>query len=100
MRALVVLEHDGTTIRAGSYSSAAFAAAAAESADGVELLLLGHKVQALAAAAARFAPVLVADHELLATPIADRYANVIADVVKARRVDLVTAASTTFSRDI
>ena len=55
MRALVILEHDGHAVRAGSYSAAAFAAAVvAPSGGGVEFLLLGHAVGPLAEAAAHF----------------------------------------------
>jgi electron transfer flavoprotein alpha subunit len=100
MRALVILEHDGQSIRAGSYSAAAFAQTAVQATGGVELLLLGHAVDKLSQAAARYAPVLVADHERLAIPLADCYAAAIADVVRSRGTGLVVAASTTFARDI
>jgi electron transfer flavoprotein alpha subunit len=100
MRALVVLEHDGNIIRAGSYSAATFAQAVVQAGGSVELLLLGHDVESVAEPASRVAPVCVADHELLAVPVADRYANVIADVVRSKNIDLLTAASTTFARDI
>ena len=101
MRALVVVEHDRKTIRSGSYSAASFAAAAVAPAKGsIEFLLLGHEVGSLAKMGSRVAPVLVANHPLLSMPIADRYAAIIADVVKSREIDLVAAASTTFARDI
>jgi electron transfer flavoprotein alpha subunit len=100
MRALVILEHDGNTIRAGSYSAAAFASSVVQSPDAVELLLIGCGMDKLGKAAAHFAPVLVVDHELLDTPVADSYAAVIADVVRSHEIGLVTAASTTFARDI
>src|SRR5262249_33740741 len=100
MRALVILEHDGKAVRQGSYSAAAFAQAAVRSADGVELLLIGHNVGDAVRVASRIAPVVFADHGTLAVPVADRYAALIADVVRTRRADLVVAASTTFSRDI
>jgi electron transfer flavoprotein alpha subunit len=99
MRVLVILEHDSKAIRPGSYSAAAFAQAIAQ-AGGVEFFLLGHELESMAQAASRFAPVLVAEHELLAAPVADRYANVIADVVRSRGFDVLVAASTTFARDI
>jgi electron transfer flavoprotein alpha subunit len=101
MRALVVVEHNMKAIRAGSYSAAAFAQEIA-AADGgtVELLILGHGFDALAQSASHVAPVLVADHELLRFPIADRYAAIIASVVRSRGSDLVVAAATTFARDI
>src|SRR3954470_8218100 len=100
MRALVILEHDGTTIRTGSYSAAAFAQAAARSDGSVELLVLGHNIENLTHAASHIAPVLAAEHQLLAAPVADLYAHVIADVVRSRGLDLLVAASTTFARDI
>jgi electron transfer flavoprotein alpha subunit len=100
MRPLVILEHDGNIVRPGSYSAAAFAAAVAQASGSIELLILGHNIENIAQSAARVAPVLVADHELLATPIADRYAVIIADVVRSRGIDLLVATSTTFARDI
>src|SRR3954454_18720514 len=99
MRALVILEHDGTAIRPGSFSAGAFAQAVAQP-GSVEFLLLGHNVESMAQTASRIAPVLVAEHELLATPVADRYANIIAKVVRSRGFDVLVAASTTFTRDI
>ncbi len=100
MRALVVLEHDGKSVRLGSYSAAAFAEAVAQSTGSIELLLLGHNIEDLAHSAAKHAPVFIADHERLAVPLADSYADVIADMVRSRSIDLLVAASTTFARDI
>lgn len=100
MRALVILEHDGKTVRTGSYSAAAFAQGVTQASGSVELLLLGHEIGGMTQPASRVAPILVADHKLLAAPVADRYANFIADVVRSRGIDLLTAASTTFARDI
>jgi electron transfer flavoprotein alpha subunit len=42
----------------------------------------------------------MADSAALAVPTADRYARVIADVVRAGQFDVVAAASTTFAKDI
>ncbi len=100
MRALVILEHDGKTVRQGSYSAAAFAQAIVHAGGNVELLLLGYGAESIAQAASRLAPVLAVDHELLVAPVADRYASIIADVVRSRNIELLTAASTTFARDI
>jgi electron transfer flavoprotein alpha subunit len=100
MRALVILEHDGKTIRAGSYSAANFAIAVALEGGAVDFLLVGNHTDELARAAAHFATVHVADHELLASPLADRYAAVIADVARDGGYEIVAAASTTFARDI
>jgi len=54
----------------------------------------------VAADAARFAPVIIVDHLLLANPTADRYALIIADVAKARKAGSIAANSTTFAKDI
>ena len=101
MRVLILCEHDGQGIRLGSRSAVAFANAVAEQTGGsVECLLLGHSLAAVAQDAAAYAPVLVADHPALANPVADRYAKVIADVVRQCGCDLVVAAATTFAKDI
>ncbi len=100
MRALIILEHDHKLIRSGSYSAATFAESVVQSGGEIELLLIGHEVDELARSAAKFAPTLVADHELLANPVADRYAAVIEAIVRSRSIDLVAAASTTFARDV
>jgi electron transfer flavoprotein alpha subunit len=101
MRVLVIAEHDTKTMRAGSRSAVAFArAVVAQSGGAVECLLLGYQLGAVARAAAALAPVLVADSAALAHPVADRLAPVIADVVRARDIDLVAAASTTYAKDI
>lgn len=101
MRVLIICEYDSQGIRLGSRSAIAFANAVAEQTQGTgECLLLGHSLATVAQDAAAYAPVLVADHPALANPVADRYAKVIADVVKQRGVALVVAAATTFAKDI
>ena len=62
--------------------------------------MLGSSLDSVAADAARFAPVIVADHALLANPTADRYARIIADVAQERDAVSIIANSTTFAKDI
>jgi electron transfer flavoprotein alpha subunit len=101
MRILVVAEHDGAHIRPGSLSALAVARdLTAHSGEGVELLVLGSGLDSVAADAAQFAPVIVGDHPLLANPTADRYAQIIADVAKAREAGAIVANSTTFAKDV
>jgi len=101
MSILVVAEHDGARVRPGSSSALAVARdLAAHSGERVELLVIGRGLAFVAADAARFAPVIVADHPLLANPTADRYAHIIADVAKAREAGSIVANSTTFAKDI
>ena len=98
---LVVAEHDGAHVRPGSYSALAVARdLATHTGEQVELLVLGSGLASVAADAARFAPVMVVDHPLLANPTADRYAHIIADVANAREAGSIVANSTTFAKDI
>jgi len=79
----------------------AFAFEIAEASAGdVEWLLLGHQLEQTAADASKYARTLVADCPALANPLADRYAHVIAEVVRQRGADLLVAASGTFAKDI
>jgi electron transfer flavoprotein alpha subunit len=101
MSTLVVAEHDGKRIRAGSRSAVGAALElASPSGERVELLVLGSRLEGVAADAARLAPTLLADHACLLYPTADRYARVIADVARAREATTIVAASTTFAKDI
>jgi electron transfer flavoprotein alpha subunit len=101
MSMLVVAEHDGAHVRPGSCSALAVARdLAADSGERVELLVLGSGLDSVTADAARFAPVIVADHPLLANPTPDRYAQMIADVAEARDAGSIVANSTTFAKDI
>src|SRR5512132_3497614 len=101
MSVLVVAEHDAVHVRPGSWSALAVARdLAAHSGEPVELLVLGSELDSVVADAVRFAPVIVADHPLLANPMADRYARMIADVAKARAASSIIANSTTFAKDI
>ena len=101
MSILVVAEHDGAHIRHGACSALAVAQdLAAHAEKRVEFLLIGSKLDSVAADAVRFAPVIVVDHPLLANPTADRYAQIIAEVAKAREAGSIIANSTTFAKDI
>ena len=101
MKILVVAEHDQQTIRTSTRSALTFAQDIAKQNNAtIECLVLGAGVDAVAADAARYAPVLVADDAALAEPVADRYARLIADVVKDRGVELLVAATSTFAKDI
>jgi electron transfer flavoprotein alpha subunit len=101
MRILVVAEHDGIAIRAASRSALTFARACAAATGGsVQWLLLGHQLEAAAADAAAYAPVLCADAPVLIPPLADRYADVITAAVRESRADLLVAANGTWAKDI
>jgi electron transfer flavoprotein alpha subunit len=98
-RSLVVMEPDGWRVKPSSLRAIGFARRL-----GAEyvLLVIGHDPAEVAASLRGYgaSEVLIADDALLAEPLADRYAQVIADAVQSSRSDNVVAASSTFSKDI
>lgn len=101
MNLLVHLEHDGSSIRAGSLSTLTFAQHVATLTQGsVRGLLIGSDLTAIAEHAAQFAPILVADAPDLNHPLADNWADVMAQVVRDHDIDLLVAAANTLSKDI
>jgi len=91
------MEHDGNALRPGSGAAIGFAR---ELSDDVTALVLGEHLNAITADAAKYAPVLAADHAALAAPVADRWAHVIAEVARAQNAELIVATSTTWAKDI
>jgi len=101
MGILLVAEHDGTRLRNGSKSALGLALElATPTSEPVELLVIGANLDTVAADATQFGATIVADHPCLAHPTADRYAQLIAEVAKARSLTTLIAADTTFSKDI
>jgi electron transfer flavoprotein alpha subunit len=101
MRVLIVAEHDGTSLRGASLACFSFARSVAVATNGdVSWLVLGDGPSRVAAEAARFGTVLVADSPALDRPIAEPCARLISAVVRERGFNLVCAASSTFAKDI
>lgn len=101
METLVLAEHDGKTLRRGTLCALTVARdLASRSGSKPVILLLGRELAAVRDDARRFGDVVVADHSLLARPTAERYAAVIADIIRAQGVRELVAAASTFSRDI
>jgi len=101
MRILIVAEHDGAALRPASLSCLTFAQSVARASGGeISWLLLGSGTAELTKEAAKFAPVLTVDHPSLSEPLAEPMARSIAAVVKSHGFDLITAASSTFAKDI
>src|SRR4051812_31175083 len=101
MRVLVVAEHDNQALRAASLSCLTFAQAVAEATGGcVTCLVLGDKVELVAAQTSQFARVIAVQSPLLAHPLADSFARAITTIVRERQFELVSAAATTFSKDV
>lgn len=101
METLVLAEHDGKTLRRDALCALTVARdLASRSGSKPVILLLGRELAAVRDDARRFGDVVVADHSLLARPTAERYAAVIADIIRAQGVRELVAAASTFSRDI
>ena len=101
MRILIVAEHDGVTLRSSSLSCLSFARSLGKDTGGdATWLVLGRNVAAVASEAAQYAPVLVVDSPGLDQPLAEPMARTVAAVVRERKFDLLTAASSTFAKDI
>ena len=84
-------------MRPGSGAAVGFAR---EVSEDTTALVLGENLDAITTEAAKYAPVLVADHPALAAPVADRWAHVIAEVARAPHAELIVATSTTWAKDI
>ncbi len=99
MRTLVICEHDGRLVRASSYSALG-AAQQFAGAGPIYALLLGHRLTEVIDSVATYVPVYCADDERLTAPVADRYAEVIRQVVEREQMELVVSASSTWSKDV
>lgn len=101
MKVLVVAEHDGSALRAASLSCFAFAKQVADATGGdVTWLVLGDHLDQVAGQAAKLAPVLVLESPQLARPLADSIGRAIVTVAQKGQFELVSAASSTFSKDV
>ena len=101
MKILVYCEHEDGELRLGSRSAIAFARQVAEAAGGsVTCLLVGSDLAAAAADAAKYASVMTAESAALASPTADKYAQVIAAAVTGSGAELLVAAADSTGKDI
>ena len=101
MKILVHLEHDGSAVRRGSLSALAFAQDVATKTGGdVTGVVLGSDLDQVAADAARYVSVLVADDEVLAPATAGPHAGVIAETVTGGGYEMVTGAATSAAKDV
>lgn len=96
---LVVAEHGNGKIK---QSGLAAVSLAGRLGTPFEIVVIGSDLTTVAESARHFGArrVLTADHPALANPLADRYAQVIADVVRASGATRVVSGSSTFAKDI
>ncbi|XAL98323.1 electron transfer flavoprotein subunit alpha/FixB family protein [Phycisphaeraceae bacterium D3-23] len=100
MNVLLIAEYEGDALRIASVAAVGMANDVAQTTGGTcDVLLLGADASAAAEDAARYAPVLVAEHADLSPATADCHAAVIAEWVNAKGYDVVVGAATTYGKD-
>ncbi len=101
MKILVVLENADGRVKPASWSAVEFARQVATTHGGeVVGLVMGHQVAEVATQAAGFLPVHVMDNAVLAQPLAETQGAAVAQAVTSLGVDLVVAATTSWSKDV
>jgi electron transfer flavoprotein alpha subunit len=100
---LVLAEHDHGQLKLATLSAISFAHRVVADAGGTfEILVLGSQLGQTTEGLRQYgaAAVLAADDAQLEHPLADRYAQVLAEVLKERGATMVVATASTFSKDI
>jgi electron transfer flavoprotein alpha subunit len=100
---LVLAELDDGQLKLATLSAVGFARkVAADTGGAFDILIIGSQVESTAKLLHNYgaASVLLANHAQLQNPLADKYARVIAEVVKQRGSTMVVGTASTFSKDI
>ncbi len=100
---LVLAEHDQGRLKLATLAAAGFAQELCAAAGGAfDILVMGYGVAHVAELlrACGAANVLLAEQAALQEPLADKYADVLARVARARGATMVVAAASTRSKDI
>jgi len=100
---LVLAEHDGGQLKLATLSAVAFAKrVVADTGGSFDILVIGENLGGMAKSLRNHGAgaVLLADYALLKAPVADKYAQVIADVARRRGSTMVVGAASTYSKDI
>ena len=100
---LVLAEHEEGQLKLATLSAAGFAGQVCAQAGGsFDVLVIGEQVSEVAQILRAYgaASVLSADHALLKNTVADKYAQVIAEVARERKATMIVGAASTFSKDI
>ena len=100
---LVIAEHDDGQLKLPTLSAVAFAKRVIADVGGsFDVLVIGESVGGTVEPLRNYgaSSVLVADHALLKHPLADKFAQVIAEVARQRVSTMVVGAASTFSKDI
>jgi electron transfer flavoprotein alpha subunit len=98
-KTLVLIEHDRQQVKRPSLHAITLAQ---QLGGEYALLVLGHGLDAIAGSLVSYgaSAVIVADDPILAEPLADRYAAVIAEAMRERGAETLVGTSSTFSKDV
>lgn len=102
-KVLVIAEHHNGKLKLATLSAIGFARqVVAETGGAFEILVIGENLGALAAELGVYGAttVITTDHALLRNPVADKFAQIIAQAARQRGASLVAAAASTYSKDI
>jgi len=102
-KVLVIAEHEDGELKLATLSAVAFAAKAVGDAGGTfDIAVLGANIGPIGEQLRSYgaAAVLAADNQHLQHPVANQYAQLIANIAKERGATMVAAAASTFSKDI
>ena len=96
---LILIEHDRQQVKRPSLHAITLAR---QLGGEYALVVLGHGLDGIAASLVSYgaSAVVVADHPLLAEPLADRYATVIAEAARQHNTKNIFGISSTFSKDV
>ena len=100
---LVIAEHDGGQLKLATLSAVGFARqVVAEVGGSFHILVIGENIGGTTESLRSYgaSAVLAADHSQLKHPVADKYAQVIADITRQRGITMVVGAASTFSKDV
>jgi len=100
---LVIAEHDDGQLKLATLAAVRCAQQLCRDTNGqFEILVLGSSVASIADALTSYgaANVLVAEHAALEHPVADKHAQIIAELAMARHMTAVIGAASTFSKDV
>src|SRR5688572_21849459 len=99
LQSLIIIEHDGQRPKRSSLGAISLGQ---KLGGAYGLLVLGHNVSGVVENLKTFGAVSVfaADHPILAEPLADRYAAVVAQTVRETGASYLLGISSTLSKDI
>ena len=100
---LILAEHEGGQLKLATLSAVAFARKLISEAGGsLQILVIGENVGPIAESLRNYgaSALLTVEHINLKNPVSDKYAAIVAGIVKQRGITLVAGAASTFSKDV